>query len=72
MEVLDDHTEQDENMLKAWVDPHQLKKHQGIWYKDGRQVVTSDIIAKRHLIKSLHDNPVYGHPSISKTIQISE
>jgi hypothetical protein len=72
MEVLDDHTKHNENTLKAWVDPLQLKKHQGIWYKDGRRVVTSDITAKRRLIQSHHDNPIYGHPGISKTIQITE
>jgi hypothetical protein len=35
MEVINDYTNQDENMLKAWIDPHQLKQHQGTWYKDG-------------------------------------
>jgi hypothetical protein len=58
--------------LKAWIDPHQLKKHQDIWYKDGRQVVTGGTEAKRHLIQSHHDSPAYGHPGISKTIQLTE
>jgi hypothetical protein len=58
--------------LKAWIDPHQLNQHQGTWYKDGRQVVTGDIKAKRHLIQSHHDSPIYGHPGISKTIQLTE
>jgi hypothetical protein len=51
---------------------HQLKQHQGVWYKDGRQVVTGDVTAKRHIIKSHHDSPVHGHPGISKTIQLTE
>jgi hypothetical protein len=72
MEVLLNPTIQEESMLKPWVDPHQLKQHQGIWYKDGRQVVTGDIEAKRHLIQSHHDSPVHGHPGISKTIQLTE
>jgi hypothetical protein len=72
LEVINDYTMQDEDTLKAWVDPHQLKKHQGIWYKDGRQVVTGDIEAKRCLIQSHHDSPVHGHPGISKTIQLTE
>jgi hypothetical protein len=50
MEVLPNHTTQEESMLKTWIDPHQLKQHQGIWYKDGRQVVTGDMEAKRYLI----------------------
>jgi hypothetical protein len=72
MEVLPNHLLQDESTLKPWANPHQLKIHQGIWYKDGRRVVTGDIEAKCHLIQSHHDPPVYGHPGISKTIQLIE
>jgi hypothetical protein len=72
MEVLPDLTSQEESVLKPWVDPHQLKQHQGTWYKDGRQVVTGGIEAKRHIIQSHHDSPVHGHPGISKTIQLTE
>jgi hypothetical protein len=72
MEVLLNLMTQEESTLKPWVDPHQLKQHQGIWYKDGRQVVTGDIEAKRQLIQSHHDSPVHGHPGISKMIQLTE
>jgi ribonuclease HI len=72
LEVINEHTEQNKETLKAWVDPHQLKKHQNTWYKDRRQVVTGGIEAKHHLIQSHHDSPVYGHPGISKTIQLTE
>jgi hypothetical protein len=72
MEVLPNLTSQEESMLKPWVDPHQLKQHQGTWYKGDRQVVTRDIKAKRHIIQSHHDSPVHGHPGISKTIQLTE
>jgi hypothetical protein len=72
MEVLPNHTTQEESKLKTWIDPHQLKQHQGIWYKDGRQVVTGDMEAKRDLIQSHHDSPIHGHPGISKTIQLVE
>jgi hypothetical protein len=72
MEVLPNIPMQEESKLKPWVDPHQLKQHQGKWYKDGRQVVTGDIEAKCHLIQSHHDSPVHGHPGISKTIQLTE
>jgi hypothetical protein len=30
MEVLLNPLRQDKNMLKSWIDPHQLKQHQGI------------------------------------------
>jgi hypothetical protein len=72
MEVLPDLTSQEESVLKPWVDPHQLKQHQGTWYKDGRQVVTGDIKAKHHIIQSHHNSPVHGHPGISKMIQLTE
>jgi hypothetical protein len=72
MEVLPENTNQEESTLKPWIDPHQLKQHQGVWYKDGRKVVTGDIEAKRYIIQSHHDSPVHGHPGISKTIQLTE
>ncbi len=27
--------EQDEGLLVPWIDAHQLKKVEGVWYKDG-------------------------------------
>jgi hypothetical protein len=72
MEVLPENTKQEESTLKPWIDPHQLKQHQGVWYKDGRRVVTGDIEAKRYIIQSHHNSPVHGHAGISKTIQLTE
>jgi hypothetical protein len=72
MEVQSNQTIQKESTLKPWIDPHQLKQHQGIWYKDGRQVVMGDMEAKRFIIKSHHDAPIHSHPGISKTIQLTE
>jgi hypothetical protein len=72
MEVLSDQTTQDAATLKPWIDPYQLKQHQGTWYKEGRQVVTGDIEAKCHIIQSYHNSPVHRHPGISKTIQLTE
>ena len=34
---------QDEGIINSWVDPHQLKKIDGIWQKDGRVVVTAKV-----------------------------
>ena len=64
--------EQDKELLKPWVNPHKLKRVNGVWYKEGRCVVTSSIGDKCTIIKSHHDPPVYGHPSISKTTQLVE
>ena len=59
-------------MLKPWVDPHHLKKINGTWYKDGRQVVTNDLEHRQTLIQSHHDLPVYGHQGINQTIRLLE
>jgi len=35
MEATDPIYKQDEDMLIPWVNAHQLKKIDGVWYKDG-------------------------------------
>ena len=64
--------EQDEELLKPWIYPHKLKCVNGVWYKEGRRIVTSSTGNKCTIIKSRHDPPVYGHPGISKTTQLIE
>jgi hypothetical protein len=63
---------QDEECLKPWIDPHQLKHINGTWYKGKRVVITADMNGRQKLIQMHHDTPVHGHPGISKTIQIVE
>jgi hypothetical protein len=63
---------QDKEHLKPWVDPHQLKHLNGIWYKEGRVVVTDKLPDKCKIIQAHHDPPVHGHPGINRTIQIVE
>jgi hypothetical protein len=63
---------QDEERLKPWIDPHQLKCLNGIWYKEGRMVVTEELQGKREIIRAHHDPPVHGHPGINRTTQIVE
>jgi hypothetical protein len=58
---------QDEQRIIPWVDPHQLKKIDGLWRKGDRIVVTTGLEEKRRLIGALHDPLVYGHPGISQT-----
>jgi hypothetical protein len=72
MEVLPSPLVQDKVTLNPWIDSHQLKKHQGTWYKDGHTVITSNIQDKCEVIRTYHDSPVYGHPGISKTIQLTK
>jgi hypothetical protein len=54
------------------VDPHQLKKIDGLWRKGNRTVVTAGLEGKRQIIGTLHDPPAYGHPGISRTIDFVE
>jgi len=62
---------QDENLIMPWVDAHKLKKVNKTWYKDGRQVVTGGLSHHQTFIHSHHDSPVYGHPGINKTYQLT-
>ena len=64
--------EQDEETLQPWIDPHNLKLVSGVWYKEGRHIVTSPIWEKWTIIKSCHDPLVFGHPGVSKTTQLVE
>src|SRR3984957_696685 len=64
--------QQDEDVLKTWVDPHKLKKIEGSWYKEGRRVVTNSLAERRILIQLHHDPPIYGHPGINRTIRLLE
>jgi transposase InsO family protein len=63
--------EQDEDTLKPWIDSHRLKLIHGTWYKDGRRVVTGGLHDKRTIIRAHHDPPVYGHPGINRSIQLT-
>ncbi len=63
---------QNEDALRGWVNPHNLKQIHGTWYKEGRRVVTGGLHDKRSIIRAHHDPPVYGHPGISRTIRLTE
>jgi len=71
MEATDPIYAQDETTLKPWVDAHQLKKIEGVWYKDGRHMVMGSVEHKRTFIRNHHDAPIYGHPGINKTYQLT-
>ena len=67
---LESRGEQDEGMINSWVNPHQLKKIDGIWQKDGRVVVTTKSPYTKQLIHDHHDLPIHGHPGISQTTDL--
>jgi hypothetical protein len=72
LEVNLEPTPQEEDTVKMWINPHQLKKINGTWYKEGKLVITGSIEQKREIIRTHHNAPVYSHPGITKTIQILE
>ena len=63
---------QQETTLRPWVNAHNLQRVEGIWYKDGRQVVTGDVGQRRFIIQRHHDPPIHGHPGISRTTRLVE
>ena len=67
---LGDEEGQDEGVIASWVNPHQLKKIDGIWQKNGRTVVTAKSPYTRQLIHDHHDLPIHGHPGISRTTDL--
>ena len=50
MEVLGTQPTQDRSVLLSWVDPHKLKKIEGVWYKDGHLVITRGLKDKQLLL----------------------
>jgi hypothetical protein len=67
-----EHDEQDEQALAKWVDAHELKRVDGVWYKNARRVITNIGLGTRAVITAHHNAPVHGHPGIARTIQLIE
>jgi hypothetical protein len=61
---------QDLNTLRPWVNPHNLKRIDGHWWKGTGQVITLGKDTKRQIIHDHHDLPAYGHPGISQTTRL--
>jgi hypothetical protein len=72
LSLTEDEEGQDEEVLCPWVDPHNLQEVNGVWWKDGRRVVTSDLAYRRQVVHDHHDLPAYGHPGISRTTELTE
>jgi hypothetical protein len=58
--------------LTKWIDTHELKKIDKVWYKNGRRVITNVGSGTRAVIAAHHDTPVHEHPGIARTIQLVE
>ena len=62
--------EQDEGVLKPWVDPHKLKQISGTWWKGNQLVVTANMSTRYSIVQMHHDPPAYDHPGISRTLDL--
>ena len=62
--------EQNEEVLKPWVDPHKLRQISGTWWKGNQLVITTDMPARHSIVQMHHDPPAYGHPGISRTLEL--
>ena len=67
---LEDREEQDKGIISLWVNPHQLKKIDGVWQKDGRVVVTAKSPYTKQLIHDHHNLPIHSHSGISQTTDL--
>ena len=63
--------EQDEDVLKPWIDPHKLKKIRGTWWKGDQLVINADMPQKCIIVQMHHDPPAYGHPGILRTLELT-
>ena len=63
--------EQDEDILKPWIDPHKLKQISGMWWKGNQLVITADMPSKQNIVQMHYNPPAYGHPGISRTLELT-
>jgi hypothetical protein len=72
LSLTEDEERQDEETLCPWVDSYNLQEIDGVWWKEGRRVVTGDLAYQRQVVHDHHDLPAYGHPGISRTTALTE
>jgi hypothetical protein len=61
---------QDKEVLRPWIDLHNLKKLNGEWWKEHRRVVTGNQELQCKIIYNHHDLVAFGHPGISRTTEL--
>jgi hypothetical protein len=72
LSLTEDEERQNEETLRLWVDPHNLREVDGVWWKEGQRVVTGDLAYRRQVVHDHHDLPAYSHPGISRTTALTE
>jgi hypothetical protein len=72
LSLTEDEERQNKETLRPWVDPHNLREVDGVWWKEGQRVVMGDLAYRRQVVHDHHDLPAYGHPGISRTTALTE
>jgi hypothetical protein len=50
LSLTEDEERQNEETLRPWVDPHNLREVNGVWWKEGWRVVTGDLAYQRQVV----------------------
>ncbi len=59
------------NELQPWINHHNLRQHDQLWWKNDALVVVGNNDLRRGVIQSFHDPPVMGHPGIANTYALT-
>jgi len=57
--------------LKPWIDHHNLRQHDQLWWKNEALIVVGNNDLKQGVIQSFHDPPSMGHPGIANTYALT-
>ena len=57
--------------IKPWVDHHNLRQHDQLWWKNDALIVVGNNNLKRGVIQTFHDPPSMGHLGISNTYALT-
>ncbi len=58
--------------VKPWIDHHNLRQHNQLWWKNDALVVVGNDNLKRGVIQSFHNPPSMGHPGIANTYALTQ
>ena len=57
--------------IKPWIDHHNLRQHDQLWWKNDALVVVGNNNLRRGVIQSFHNPPSMGHPRIANTYALT-
>ncbi len=60
-----------EEEIQPWIDHHNLRQHDQLWWKNEALIVVGNNDLKRGVIQTFHDPPSMGHPGIANTYALT-